>query len=215
MSNLDPDQADLSTTQPDSRWCKLHITADCLAKLREQETVHENRERDYPVDASPNVPDTDFLHPDTNILNFGAPPSTKSLAGLHPQPMNIFRLWQTFLDNVNPLTKVIHAPTVQQQVLEASGHIDTLSRSMESLMFAIYACAVTSMTDAECHSILGEARLSVLNRYRYATWQSLLGAAFIKASDMVLLQAFTLYLVSQIIVPCCKMGVDSNADLST
>ncbi|KAI9771940.1 MAG: hypothetical protein M1835_006333, partial [Candelina submexicana] len=32
--------------------------------------------------------------------------------------------------------------------------------------------------------------------YRFATWQSLLGAAFIKASDMILLQAYTLYLLS-------------------
>ncbi|KAK4071558.1 transcriptional regulator family: Fungal Specific TF [Purpureocillium lilacinum] len=32
---------------------------------------------------------------------------------LQPEPVHVFRLWQLFLDRVNPLTKIIHVPTVQ------------------------------------------------------------------------------------------------------
>jgi hypothetical protein len=112
--------------------------------------------------------------------------------------VHIFRLWQTFLDNVNPLSKVIHAPTVQYQILEATGNLTNISKGVESLMFAIYAAAVNSVDDTECESILGESKSRVLPRYFMATQHALIRAGFLYSSDLVVLQAFTLFLVSNL-----------------
>jgi hypothetical protein len=35
---------------------------------------------------------------------------------LRPSQPRIFILWQLFLDNVDPLLKIIHVPTMQRQI---------------------------------------------------------------------------------------------------
>jgi len=133
---------------------------------------------------------------DGAALLLGVASSTTALTNLHPQPVHIFRLWQTFLDNVNPLSKVIHAPSVQYQILEATGDLANISKPVEALMFAIYAAAVNSLDNSECQSILGEPKSTLLARYFMATQQALIRAGFLKSSELVVLQAFTLFLVS-------------------
>ena len=46
------------------------------------------------------------------LLSNAATHSAAELKAMHPRPLIIFRLWQVFLDNINPLTKLLHAPTV-------------------------------------------------------------------------------------------------------
>lgn len=118
-----------------------------------------------------------------------------ALRSFHPQPIHIFRLWQTCLDSVNPLAKLFHAPTVQQMILEASCDLDRVPVSTEALMFAIYLSSVTSLKDEDCKSIMGEQRDVLLTRFSYATQQALINASVLKTSNLVVLQAFTLFLV--------------------
>ena len=134
-------------------------------------------------------------NPDEVDLLFGLPSTTASLMDLHPQPVHIFRLWQTFLDNVNPLTKIIHAPTMQQQILDAASSLENVSKGLESLMFAIYNFAVTSSSNAYCESTFGEAKSTLLARYRCGTQQALIRVGYLRSSEMVVLQAFVLFLV--------------------
>ena len=118
------------------------------------------------------------------------------LRSQHPDPIQGFRLWQAFLDNVNPMTKLLHAPSVQKALLEAMGNLDKVPRAIESLMFAVYACAVCSMSNADCENVMGEARLVLLAKFQHAARQALVSAGWLKTSDIVALQAFTLFLVS-------------------
>lgn len=115
---------------------------------------------------------------------------------MHPPAVQIFRLWQTFLVNVNPLVKIFHAPTVQQTILDASGELEKVSRPTEALMFAIYFLAVTSMSDTDCQSILKEPRQALLSKYCHATQQALINSKFLKSLNISTLQALTLYTVS-------------------
>ena len=57
----------------------------------------------------------------------------QSLEDLHPLPVHIFRFQQIFLANVNPLVKVLHAPSVQHQILDASADLKKISRGLEEL----------------------------------------------------------------------------------
>ena len=136
------------------------------------------------------------MDPHGGDLLFGSSTPSPDLRSQHPEPYQAFRLWQVFLNNVNPLTKVLHAPTMQQHILEAAGKLDDVSRAMESLMFAIYSCAVLSISNAECESITGDIKPEMLNKYQNATRQALVRAGLLRTSNIMVLQAFTLYLLS-------------------
>lgn len=104
-------------------------------------------------------------------------------------------LWQTFLQNVNPLSKVIYAPVVQQHVIEASRDFDSMSKPYVALLFAIYAAAVMSMKDEECLRTLGEPRRILQTRYLSVCQQALSAASFMRSPNTTVLQAFTIFLV--------------------
>jgi hypothetical protein len=122
--------------------------------------------------------------------------TAENLTNLHPPPMRIFRLWQTFIDNVNPLMKIFHAPTVQQQILDASADLGKVSKGTEVLMFGIYATAIMSLTDQEVKTTFDEEKQTLLAQYQSGCRQALLRAGFLRSSDMTILQGFLLYLVT-------------------
>lgn len=122
-------------------------------------------------------------------------PSNEALTSLHPDPVQIFKLWQVFLENVNPLTKIIHAPILQQQMLNAIGDLSSVGKGMEALLFSIYSSALQSMTDEEVQKDFGQEKSLLQTRFRTATQKALANAGLLKTTDLVLLQAFCLYLV--------------------
>lgn len=109
--------------------------------------------------------------------------------------MQAFMLWQTFLQNVNPLSKVIHAPLVQPQVIEASKDFDSVPKPSIALLFAIYAAAVMSLNEEECLNQLDGPRTVLLSRYFVACQQALAASSFLKSRSIVTLQAFVVFLV--------------------
>jgi hypothetical protein len=117
-------------------------------------------------------------HLDTNILSETpssiAPHDTKAcnngfvfgfssilldMQALRPPAERIVLLWQLYLENVDPLIKMIHTPSVQRKILIAS------PPALEALMFAIYYAAVISIQSPEqCEKELGEDRQLLLTR---------------------------------------------------
>ena len=98
---------------------------------------------------------------------------------------------------MNPLLKLFHAPTVQQLILEATGNLDNVSKGIEALMFATYLSAVTSLDDADCETIFGETKPTLWAKYKHGAEHALICADLLKSSDLIILQAFVLFLVSQ------------------
>lgn len=135
-----------------------------------------------------------YPNPERFLIDHDSQP--KSLRALHPQPVHIFRLWQTYLDNCNPLLKLFHAPTMQQIILEASSDLEHIPRHIEALMFSIYLIAVTSLTNQECETMLNESRSELLTKYSHAIQQALANARFLKSLNLSTLQALCIYLVS-------------------
>ncbi|KAF7716974.1 Fungal Zn(2)-Cys(6) binuclear cluster domain-containing protein [Penicillium ucsense] len=118
------------------------------------------------------------------------------LAERHPSTLHIFKLWQTFLERVNPLTKLVHVPTVQQQILDAMGDLENTSNAVEALMFSIYCVALTSLWPEEVDKTFGEAKKSLLSKFRRGAQQAFRNAHFLRSSNTMVLQAFMLYLLS-------------------
>ncbi|KAL8920628.1 MAG: hypothetical protein Q9208_006110 [Pyrenodesmia sp. 3 TL-2023] len=137
----------------------------------------------------------DKVHADGSGLLFGFSVDD-DLKRLHPAPINIFRLWQTYLNCVYPLSMTFHAPTVQQQILDASTDLENVSESMEALMFAIYHAAIVALPAEECEAMFGLPQPVVVNKYMLATQQALNAAKLLKNLDITVLQALVILLVA-------------------
>jgi hypothetical protein len=175
--------------------------------LRSQLTTSKFRDAEEILQGSSE--DEEFENPITKTYNsidadgsdiFFGSPRVGDLMSLHPSPVHIFRLWQAYLDNVNPLTKIFHAPSIQQQLLDATADLENIPKGMEALMFGTYAMAIASLSDEDCRITFGEERDALLSRYQSGARQSLINAGYLRSSDIIVLQAFTLYLVS---CHCC------------
>ncbi|TAQ90796.1 hypothetical protein B7494_g869 [Chlorociboria aeruginascens] len=117
-------------------------------------------------------------------LIFGLQP-TESLTSLHPTPIQIFQLWQAYLDRVSPLVKIFHAPTIQQKVIEASSDLEHLPKETESLLFAIYSIAIRTMEEDECHIMFAENKEALFARFQSGLRHALLEAGFLRSSDIM------------------------------
>ncbi|ROV92689.1 hypothetical protein VSDG_06579 [Cytospora chrysosperma] len=141
----------------------------------------------------------DFTNsPDGNselIFGNGETPSA-SPEDLTPSPSHIVRLWQIYLDRCNPLTKIIHVPTVQPYLLEATGNSPNLPKNVEALLFSIYTLAVVSMTKEECEETLGMPRTTALAKFSQGVRTCLSRLGFLKTHDLFTLQALVIYLIS-------------------
>jgi hypothetical protein len=72
--------------------------------------------------------------------------SEVDLKRLHPPRSQIPIYWQTFQANVNPVTKLVHVPTMNRVIADVQNNLDLLSPSTEALMFSIYFATIISMT---------------------------------------------------------------------
>lgn len=119
-----------------------------------------------------------------------------SLSEYRPSTIHTFQLWQIYIDNVNPLFKLTHVPTVQQQVIAYTSNPDLAPKTMEALMFAIYLMAISSLDDSEVHQRFQATKHELLGQFFAGLQQALINAHFMRNPDVTTLQAFFLYMVS-------------------
>ena len=132
---------------------------------------------------------------DQNLL-FGSRRTNVDLSTLHPDQVQIFKLWQIYLENVDPLLKVTHTPTLQMQIIDAVGHMEDISPTLEALMFSIYSVAIMSLLEDECPTLLGAPKKGLLAGYQFGCQEALLNCDVLRSSDRDCLTALLLYLVS-------------------
>lgn len=137
---------------------------------------------------------------DYDHLLFGAPQADVQLSTLHPEQVQIFRLWQIYLENIDPLLKVTHTPTLQPRIINAVSNLEGISPSLEALIFSIYCISVMSLTNQQCRSLFRSPRRDLQARYHFACQQSLLNCKVLRSGSVESLTALYLYLVSLIIL---------------
>ncbi|KAB8251457.1 hypothetical protein BDV35DRAFT_314459 [Aspergillus flavus] len=152
-----------------------------------QEDVHE--------DVVNKAWDQIYQSHEQNVL-FGSCNTNVDISTLHPDQIQIFRLWQVYLDNVNPLLKVTHIPTLQPRIIDAAGDVANISPTLDALMFSIYCVSILSLGEDECHAILRTPREHLLKRYQFACQQALLKCGILCTGSVECLTALYLYLVS-------------------
>lgn len=117
---------------------------------------------------------------------------------LLPEPIQIFTLWQTYLERVNPLTKIVHVPTVQPLIMQATTDWVGLTLPHQALLFSIFAMAVFSLDDKEAVQLLGVAREKAMQDFNAGTKVALSQSNFIQNYGTATIQAFLIHLVSVI-----------------
>ena len=113
-----------------------------------------------------------------------------TLDSLQPTPAEALTLWQLFVDRVDPLTKVIHVPSMQTVVARTD-----LSLPHRGLVFAIYGMAVVSLSEEECVATFAQDRNALMQRFNAGTKTALLAYDYIRNYSMITVQTLHLYLV--------------------
>lgn len=106
------------------------------------------------------------------------------------------RLWKVYVDNVDPITKVCHVPTMQKIVQRSAAQPSGIPRSLEALLFAIYHFSVISCSEEDVLKTFRESRATLIARYDAALRQALTNAQWLRSVNIQVMQAFLLYLMS-------------------
>lgn len=146
-------------------------------------------------DEDPDSPDspTDGLH---QGWMFGYSSIMYDMSKLHPSPSQIFIIWEIFKENVDPVLKIVHVPTVKNIIMKAAVNASGLSKASESLFYSICFSAIVSMTEDQCKQLLGGEKDQLMRKYRFAVEQGLARAQFLNSSNLVVLQAFVMFMIS-------------------
>ena len=118
-----------------------------------------------------------------------------------PPKSIVITLLDTYIYRVDTVLKVSHVPSLHRFLLsEEQDCAKSLHRpSREALKSAICFTAVCTLTEAESRDIFMEEKGKVRNRFRQATEVMLSRADCLTTSDITVLQAFVIYLVSDLL----------------
>lgn len=122
--------------------------------------------------------------------------SHQDLLSAHPTYDVALKLWKQYVQNVDPVCKMVHVPTVERILHRAAADPSSMSRVTELLLFSIYHFAVFTTPDRECETMFGQSKAVLQRKYHDATRQSLVVCRFLKTTDLNVLQAYLLYLLA-------------------
>ncbi|KAK4149315.1 hypothetical protein C8A00DRAFT_38096 [Chaetomidium leptoderma] len=160
---------------------------DLLFEPASEDAGHEQAPSPYP-------PSTSSSQLGLNAAIFGYRAVSSSLQHFHPALPQAVTLFAAFTDNVAPLVRIFHMPSLTCIYWDAVASLDSLDKHTETLLFAIHYSALISLTPEQCLSILDETREVALERYRFAVEQALARGDLLNTQNMTMLQAAVLFL---------------------
>ncbi|KAK1843219.1 fungal specific transcription factor domain-containing protein [Colletotrichum chrysophilum] len=165
-------------------WATVHDQLTAMRQIIEAEEEEQS------------VLGSDAVTPDDNVDLLLNDFAAIDLEDVTPSPVQIFRLWQVFLERVNPITKLIHVPSLQPLVVEAAANHSNVANNAQALLFSIYLVATLTMTEAEARQMLDSSKEDALKKFTAGVKAALTKVNFLKNHDMMTLQSLILYLVS-------------------
>jgi hypothetical protein len=127
---------------------------------------------------------------------FGNPSYHEKEKSSHPPRHVILRLWTVYLRNVDPLVKILHRPTLTDEIqLFANSSSRVLPASEHARLFSIYFAAVTTLSDDECLKQFSRSKKDLASEFRLNTERALAAADYIGNPNLTSLQALTIYVV--------------------
>ncbi|KAG8668942.1 hypothetical protein FPOAC2_08247 [Fusarium poae] len=171
---------------------------DELSEIRnEMEILSSHDEEDeFQDDTTPeqSPPQNSGPENDHHSFIFGYNSSDIDLRSLHPLSAQGSFLWQIFLENIEPLVKVLHIPTMSKLMAQVRRGEHDLRPGDEALVFTIYYAAVVSSEKQEIETNLGGSQSHFISQFRFALEQALAKSNLLNTTNMAVLQAFVIYL---------------------
>ncbi|KAJ8129437.1 hypothetical protein O1611_g4192 [Lasiodiplodia mahajangana] len=183
---MTPELGRLVIEESQSRYVSNVMWADLT------EDDDSNQLEDSPPSYDAGSPNPVSSGPNAAILGYRS--LTHSLRDFHPSVDLSMRLFQLFNENVLPIVRIFHTPTLIRLFWSAVVSPDSLDKETEALLFAIYYSAVISIDPTRCADIVGAPRSTVVERYKFAAEQALARANFLNTHSTLLLQAAVLYI---------------------
>ncbi|OOQ84245.1 C6 transcription factor domain-containing protein [Penicillium brasilianum] len=179
----------LLTGQGRSRYIDSHMWFN----LGDDEIRHMSTDEDEDT-ITPDSVSTNTIPPDPLTGAFLG--CQQSILHCHPSHGDAMQLWKTHTENVEPICKILHIPSTGEMVESVSQRPASASKAEECLLFSIYHCAIFSISEEECGKMFRNDRSTMIQRFHAAARQALVNASFLKTTEIAVLQAFYLYLLS-------------------
>lgn len=113
-----------------------------------------------------------------------------------PAKRQAMQLWQAFINNVDPVIRVLHLPTAQIAVFAAIEDLNTAPADVGVLLFSIYFAACISLEANTVEDITGHNKTAALELFKKGLEQSLVCADFLESPSITALQGLAIYMVS-------------------
>lgn len=114
---------------------------------------------------------------------------------VHPPTDQIHQLWQIFTENVDPVTKIVHVPSLYRAIKKIINDTNNVPRNFSALLFAIYSIAILSLNSEECLDRFGQSRDHLLSHYISETKLALARADFTSTTSILVLQALIFHIL--------------------
>ncbi|KAH7313439.1 fungal-specific transcription factor domain-containing protein [Stachybotrys elegans] len=174
-------------------WSKLNDELDSIRedthKLTDEGSDSDDEPTPYQSPASNAWPQQDH-----HAFILGYRSSDVNLRNCHPAPAHVPFLWSAFQRNVDPLVKILHIPSTESIIRDATAAPESLPPATEALVFAIYYSAIISLEADEVMESMAMSRDDLLVQLRFASEQSLAKANYLNTSDLTVINAFALFL---------------------
>ncbi|KAL6836966.1 fungal-specific transcription factor domain-containing protein [Trichoderma camerunense] len=177
-------------------WSRLNDELDAIReetqKLTDEDADDSEFEESPPIDSPTTAASSVYDH---HAFILGYRSIDVNLQKCHPLPSHGTFLWSVYLENVDPLLKILHVPTMEAILREARRNPEKLTPGNETLVFAVYFAAVVTLEEADVQTNFGTGKEELLAQFRFAVEQSLAKANFLNTSDFAVVQALTLFLL--------------------
>ncbi|PWY71132.1 C6 transcription factor [Aspergillus sclerotioniger CBS 115572] len=141
--------------------------------------------------------------PRSDEIGFRRPPALKAegllinlfvevgdLQSLHPGQWQATQLWQDFLNHIDPVIKLLHAPSTQPRIFAAINRPQDAPSDLHALLFAIYLAAATRML---AEDPTNEQKALEACRYQKGLELALYHSNFFESPTLTSLQAISIY----------------------
>ncbi|KAF7563652.1 hypothetical protein G7046_g432 [Stylonectria norvegica] len=161
------------------------------------EAVHDAEDdQDEPKEPSTTgfIPDPSLSAQTPRSFVFGCNDANDALIGLSFLPTKMPFVWNIYVERIDPFIKVLHVPTAERKIQGLKGDFSSPGCGLEALLLSISMAAVASMEEDVVSSNFTMPKAQLLAVYRSGTEQALSRAEFLVTKDVVVVQAFAIYL---------------------
>ncbi|RMZ83087.1 hypothetical protein DV738_g1189, partial [Chaetothyriales sp. CBS 135597] len=126
--------------------------------------------------------------------------NTPSPVLLPRDTVSIKKLCELYLQNVDPIIKILHRPTITRWITSDDSPVAESSagdKPIRALEYAVCYAAATTMTEVQCQLEFKKSKAEISSTYRRMCEDAIEEAGLLTTRDMTVLQAFVLYLVGR------------------